>query len=142
MSETPQEVLWRPDAGLPEEDLARRPSTRFKLCELCRGALAAPDVLRTSQQIRGSISLCGGTLEETKCSLRAMFLDYVVKLQKYQQEHSEKEKADWPDYGSKRSILTKFTRTWLGETVLEIRTESFSSPIMSLRVQAYLGKTC
>lgn len=141
MSETPQGALWRPDAGVLEDDLARRPSTRFKLCELCRDALARPDVLRTSQPMPDTIRLCGGTLEDTQCSLRVMFLDYVGKLREYQQEYSEKKRTDWPDYGSERGILTKFTRTWLGETVLEIQTESSGSPIMSLRVQAYLGKT-
>lgn len=42
MTQEQQEILWKPDVGTPQDDMTRRPSTRFQICDICRNALKSP----------------------------------------------------------------------------------------------------
>lgn len=146
MDQPQRDVLWKPDAGIPQDDLTKRPSMRFQLCELCRSVLTSPEVLQPPCENLSGITLCGGTLQETQCSLRAMFLDYC----RYDCTRFEGGNPDeWRDYESMKSTLTlKLRGEGLDETILNIHpgpsneVDWANTRWMRFRVQAYLGKVC
>lgn len=147
MAQEQQEILWKPDADLSEDDLARRPSSRYQLCGLCTGILTSPEIfqIKWGTTLWKGVALCGGTLQETQCSLRAMLLDCSKRSQSLAPEQG---RDKWPDYESMNGGLT-LSSTGVGgdEALLYIHPGSpsevgwFSSPLLRFRVQAYLGKT-
>lgn len=146
MAQAQQDVLWKPDAGIPQDDLAKRPSMRFRLCDLCRSILTSPEVLQTSCERLSGITLCGGTLKETQCSLRAMVLHYFLN---FHIMIGEENPHDWLDYEHMKGVLThRLSPQGQDRKILNIypgpshEVDWASSPWLRFHVQAYPGKDC
>lgn len=115
---------------------------RFQICGLCRSVLTSPEILQPSHKITNKVTLCGGTLQETRCSLRAMLLHHLSNERDPPEDILHHQ---WPDYESMNGVLVS-VREPGNVTVLKIfgwpsEGNRVRSPGLRFHLQAYLGTT-